>query len=86
MRSKNAKKMCTNLIDNSVSSTARVSSGTASRLGDTVERRRPGLVEYVANVGLKLSEPHRQQLGASDGDEVGLDNNVVKKLLMIFLI
>lgn len=33
---------------------------------------RPSLVENVSDVGLTLSEPHGQKLGALDGDEVGL--------------
>lgn len=33
---------------------------------------RPRLVKYVPHVGLRLSEPHGQQLGPLDGDKVGL--------------
>ena len=54
--------------------------GAAAGLGDGVElvkeedagRGAPRLVEHVADVGLGLSEPHGQQLGALDRDEVGL--------------
>ena len=54
--------------------------GAAAGLGDRVELVKeedagcgaPRLVEHVAHVGLGLSEPHGQQLGALDRDEVGL--------------
>ena len=32
----------------------------------------PGLVKHIPHVCLRLSEPHGEQLGALDGDEVGL--------------
>ncbi len=38
---------------------------------EDVGRGGPGLVKDVPHVGLGLSEPHGQQLGALDGDEVG---------------
>ena len=60
--------------------TSGVSAGSPPRLGDGVQLVEeedaggggPGLVEDVPHVGLGLSEPHGEQLGALDGDEVGL--------------
>ena len=60
--------------------TSGVSAGSPPGLGDGVQLVEeedaggggPGLVEDVPHVGLGLSEPHGEQLGALDGDEVGL--------------
>ena len=68
------------LVNDTVRGTAGISAGSSSRLSDGVQlvkeedagRGGPGLVEDVPHVGLGLSEPHGQQLGALDGDEVGL--------------
>merc|ERR1719399_1436284 len=39
---------------------------------EDARRRAARLVEELANVGLGLAEPHREELGALDRDEVGL--------------
>ena len=67
------------LVDDTVRGASGISAGASSRLSDGVQLVKedeglggPGLVEHVPHVGLGLSEPHGQQLGALDGDEVGL--------------
>jgi hypothetical protein len=61
------------LVEDTVASTAGVAAATAATgLGNRVElvkehdarRGGPRLVKDVADVGLRLSEPHRQELGA----------------------
>jgi hypothetical protein len=67
------------LVNDTVGSTASITLGTATRLGDGVklieeDNARSGgasLVEDVADVALRLTEPHGEQFRALDGDEVG---------------
>lgn len=59
------------LVDDTVSSTATISDGSTTSLGDRVQLVKEedtrgsgtGLVEHVTNIGLRLSEPHRKKLG-----------------------
>ena len=68
------------LVDDAIGGAAAVAAAAAARLGYGVElveeehtrRRLARLVEHVAHVRLRLAEPHGEQLGALDRDEVGL--------------
>mmetsp|Transcript_7662 Transcript_7662/g.16937 ORF Transcript_7662/g.16937 Transcript_7662/m.16937 type:complete len:557 (+) Transcript_7662:788-2458(+) len=67
------------LVDDAVSRTAGVAARRAARARDRVElvekedarRRAARLVKQLAHVGLRLAEPHGEQLGALDRDEIG---------------
>mmetsp|Transcript_5471 Transcript_5471/g.9487 ORF Transcript_5471/g.9487 Transcript_5471/m.9487 type:complete len:583 (+) Transcript_5471:685-2433(+) len=69
-----------NLVDDTVASAASIARAAASSAGDRVELieeqhaggRTARLVEKLADVGLGLTEPHGEELGALDRDEVGL--------------
>ncbi|BAT05417.1 Os08g0413050, partial [Oryza sativa Japonica Group] len=68
------------LVEHAVRRAAGVADAVAALDGDGVElveeedarRRLPRLVEQVADVALALAEPHGEQLGPLDADEVGL--------------
>src|SRR5437868_4043341 len=67
------------LIDNTIGCTASITNRPTTRLGNGIQlvkenytgSSRASLVEDVANIALRLAEPHAQQLGAFDGDEIG---------------
>lgn len=67
------------LVDDTVRGAAGVADGTATGLGDGVELVEEddagsggaSLVEDVADVAFRLAEPHAEQLGTLDRDEVG---------------
>jgi hypothetical protein len=68
------------LIENSVTGTATIATTASSRLGNRVELVKEhdtrssssSLVKDVSDVGFRFTEPHREELGTLDGDEVGL--------------
>ena len=68
------------LVHDAVGGTAAVPGAAAALLGDGIELVEEedaggglsGLLEDVADVGLGLAEPHGEELGPLDGDEVGL--------------
>src|SRR6185436_2835947 len=70
---------CQELVHDTIRSTACISNRATARLGNgvqLVEENDAGccctsLVEYVSNVALRFTEPHRKQFGTLDGDEVG---------------
>ena len=68
------------LVHDTVGGTAAISRATTTLLGDGIELVEEedaggglaGLLEDVTDIGLGLTEPHGEELGALDGDEVGL--------------
>eukprot|EP00959_Pyramimonas_sp_CCMP1952_P352253 7380531-Pyramimonas_sp.AAC.1 len=68
------------LVEHAVGGAAGVAGGGAALVGDgveLVEEEHAGgglarLVEHLAHVRLRLAEPHGEQLGALDADEVRL--------------
>lgn len=68
------------LVEDSVTSAAGVTTAASSGLGDGVQlikehdtwRGSPSLVEDVSNIGFRFTKPHGQELGSLDRDEVCL--------------